>query len=108
MCSASNYLLGMTPLEIPAFMTGTVAGMTVWGCVYASIGGAGRNLLKSGVDLEEVVSGRRNACSHGCKNIVLLVKSHIVAQSKRTSKLYGAYLGNPQACQPLDAQHSPC
>lgn len=57
-CSASNYLLGMTPLEIPAFMTGTVAGMTVWGCVYASIGGAGRTLLKSGVDLEEVVSGK--------------------------------------------------
>lgn len=57
-CSASNYLLGMTPLEIPAFMTGTVAGMTVWGCVYASIGGASRSLLKSGMDLEEVVSGK--------------------------------------------------
>lgn len=49
----------MTPLEIPAFMTGTVAGMTVWGCVYASIGGASRSLLKSGMDLEEVVNGRQ-------------------------------------------------
>ena len=48
----------MTPLEIPAFMTGTVAGMSVWGCVYASIGGASRSLLKSGMDLEEVVNGK--------------------------------------------------
>jgi len=56
-CSASNYLLGMTPLELPAFMTGTVAGMTVWGIVYASLGGASRSLLKSGVDLEELIGG---------------------------------------------------
>ena len=56
-CSASNYLLGMTPLELPAFMTGTVAGMTVWGIVYASLGGASRSLLKSGMDLEELIGG---------------------------------------------------
>lgn len=53
--SASNYLLGMTPLELPAFMTGTVAGMTVWGIVYASLGGASRSLLKSGMDLDELI-----------------------------------------------------
>ena len=47
----------MTPLELPAFMTGTVAGMTVWGIVYASLGGASRSLLKSGVDLEELIGG---------------------------------------------------
>lgn len=57
-CSASNYLLGMTPLEVPAFMTGTVAGMTVWGVVYASLGGASRSLLKSGVDPEQLFSGQ--------------------------------------------------
>ena len=56
-CSASNYLLGMTPLELPAFMTGTVAGMSVWGLVYASLGGASRSLLKSGMDLEELIGG---------------------------------------------------
>ena len=38
-------------------MTGTVAGMTVWGIVYASLGGASRSLLKSGVDLEELIGG---------------------------------------------------
>ena len=47
----------MTPLELPAFMTGTVAGMSVWGIVYASLGGASRSLLKSGVDLEELIGG---------------------------------------------------
>lgn len=48
----------MTPLELPAFMTGTVAGMTVWGVVYASLGGASRSLLKSGVDPEQLFSGQ--------------------------------------------------
>ena len=52
----------MTPLELPAFMTGTVAGMTVWGVVYASLGGASRSLLKSGVDLEELIGG--GICTH--------------------------------------------
>lgn len=47
----------MTPLELPAFMTGTVAGMSVWGLVYASLGGASRSLLKSGMDLEELIGG---------------------------------------------------
>ena len=60
-CSASNYLLGMTPLEVPAFMTGTLAGMTVWGLVYASLGGASRSLLKSGVDPEQLFGGQ---CMH--------------------------------------------
>lgn len=63
-CSASNYLLGMTPLEVPAFMTGTVAGMTVWGFVYASLGGASRSLLKSGVDLEELIGGEIAMTTH--------------------------------------------
>ena len=38
-------------------MTGTLAGMTVWGIVYASLGGASRSLLKSGMDLEELIAG---------------------------------------------------
>lgn len=41
-CSASNYLLGMTPLPLPAFLAGTLAGMSVWSVVYASLGGASR------------------------------------------------------------------
>lgn len=48
----------MTPLELPAFMAGTVAGMTVWGVVYASLGGASRSLLKSGMDTEQLFGGQ--------------------------------------------------
>ena len=51
----------MTPLELPAFMAGTVAGMTVWGVVYASLGGASRSLLKSGMDTEQLFGGQ---CLH--------------------------------------------
>jgi uncharacterized membrane protein YdjX (TVP38/TMEM64 family) len=54
--SASNYLLGMTPLPYPAFFTGTIAGMAVWSCVYASLGSASRSLLKSGVGLDVLLA----------------------------------------------------
>ncbi|KXZ49069.1 hypothetical protein GPECTOR_23g154 [Gonium pectorale] len=52
--SASNYVLGLTPLQLPAFLGGTVAGMAVWSVLYASLGGAGRGLLESGTDLGTV------------------------------------------------------
>lgn len=45
-CSASNYLLGFTPLTYGPYLVGTVAGMSVWSIVYASLGGAGRVLLQ--------------------------------------------------------------
>ena len=32
----------MTPLPLPAFLAGTLAGMSVWSVVYASLGGASR------------------------------------------------------------------
>ncbi|KAL0023268.1 hypothetical protein WJX77_001475 [Trebouxia sp. C0004] len=70
--SASNYLLGMTPLELPAFMTGTVAGMTVWGIVYASLGGASRSLLKSGVDLEELIGDLASKASEYTEDAVAI------------------------------------
>ncbi|GIL82656.1 hypothetical protein Vretimale_8252 [Volvox reticuliferus] len=52
--SASNYVLGLTPLQLPAFLGGTVVGMAVWSVLYASLGGAGRSLLESGVDMGTV------------------------------------------------------
>jgi uncharacterized membrane protein YdjX (TVP38/TMEM64 family) len=48
--SASNYILGMTPLPITPYLTGTAIGMAVWSVVYASLGGASRALLQKGVD----------------------------------------------------------
>ena len=56
-CSASNYLLGLTPLQYPPFIVGSVGGMAVWAVIYASIGGAGRTLLQSGVSLNDVFAG---------------------------------------------------
>ncbi|KAI8465569.1 MAG: snare associated Golgi protein-domain-containing protein [Monoraphidium minutum] len=50
--SATNYLLGLTPVQAPAFLIGTLAGMSVWAVLYASLGGASRALLDGGADLE--------------------------------------------------------
>ena len=57
-CSASNYLLGMTPLPLPAFLAGTLAGMSVWSVVYASLGGASR----SGIERTQVVAVLSSKC----------------------------------------------
>ncbi|WIA33435.1 hypothetical protein OEZ86_006567 [Tetradesmus obliquus] len=50
--SASNYLLGLTPVQLAPMLLGTVTGMTVWSILYASLGGASRSLLEGGADLE--------------------------------------------------------
>ncbi len=57
--SASNYVLGLTPLELPAFVGGTVAGMGVWSVLYASLGGASRSLVDNGMDVGELMAGGR-------------------------------------------------
>lgn len=50
--SATNYLLGATPLKFPAYLVGSLAGLTFWCSIYATLGGAGRELLKGGVSLD--------------------------------------------------------
>ncbi len=55
--SASNYVLGLTPVQFPAFLGGTIAGMTVWSFLYASLGGASRALLDSGADMNDLLAG---------------------------------------------------
>jgi len=45
LCSATNYLLGATPLKFPAYLVGSLAGLTFWCSIYATLGGAGRELL---------------------------------------------------------------
>ncbi|KAF8058068.1 TVP38/TMEM64 family protein [Scenedesmus sp. PABB004] len=50
--SASNYLLGLTPVSLAPLVVGTVAGMSVWSLLYASLGSASRSLLDSGVALD--------------------------------------------------------
>jgi uncharacterized membrane protein YdjX (TVP38/TMEM64 family) len=43
--SASNYLLGLSPMPLSSYLAGTVAGMSFWAVGYASLGGASRSLL---------------------------------------------------------------
>ena len=57
--SASNYLLGLSPLRFAPYITGTLAGMAVWSTVYASLGGASRALLQSGVEPDVLLAGAR-------------------------------------------------
>lgn len=57
--SASNYLLGLTPVQVPAFVIGTVAGMSVWSVLYSSLGGASRKLLDNGADIGSLLAGGR-------------------------------------------------
>lgn len=48
--SASNYVLGLSPLPVVPYLVGTMAGMAFWSTLYASLGGASRALLTRGAD----------------------------------------------------------
>jgi uncharacterized membrane protein YdjX (TVP38/TMEM64 family) len=50
--SASNYLLGLTPLGTLPYLAGTVVGMLPWTVLYAGVGGASRRLLQRGVSID--------------------------------------------------------
>lgn len=54
--SASNYILGLTPISLPAYLGGTMLGMSVWSLLYASLGGASRALLEGGMDLDALLA----------------------------------------------------
>lgn len=58
-CSASNYLLGLTPVQLGPLVVGTVAGMSVWSILYASLGGASKVLLESGESLDVLLAGEQ-------------------------------------------------
>lgn len=54
--SASNYLLGLTPLPVAPYLTGTLVGMSFWSVVYASLGGASRAVLRAGMDPDQLLA----------------------------------------------------
>ncbi len=54
--SASNYLLGLTPLPVAPYLAGTLVGMSFWSVVYASLGGASRAVLRAGVDPDQLLA----------------------------------------------------
>ena len=49
--SASNYVLGLSPVLYTSYMGGTLIGMSGWSLIYASLGAGARSLFDSGVDL---------------------------------------------------------
>ena len=69
--SATNYLLGLTPVQLPAFVLGTVGGMSVWSVLYASLGGASRSLLEGGADLELLLADLGDKASRYSQDIAV-------------------------------------
>lgn len=57
LCSATNYLLGLSSVPFKPFLAATFAAMAVWGPVYASIGAASRGVLKGRGDVGAIFSG---------------------------------------------------
>ena len=54
--SASNYVLGLTPIPFTVYLPATAAGGAIWATVYASVGAASRSLLTRGASLDRVVA----------------------------------------------------
>lgn len=44
-------------MQLGPLVVGTVAGMSVWSILYASLGGASKVLLESGADLDVLLAG---------------------------------------------------
>lgn len=49
--SASNYVLGLSPVLYTSYIGGTIIGMSAWSLIYASLGAGARKLLDRGVDV---------------------------------------------------------
>ncbi len=52
-----RWMCACAPPQLPAFVGGTVLGMSVWSALYASLGGASRALLDRGADMETLLAG---------------------------------------------------
>ena len=55
LCSASNYLLGATPLKFNAYLLGSLVGLSFWCTLFAAVGSAGREVFKSGTSLDVIL-----------------------------------------------------
>ena len=54
--SACNYILGLSPLPLAPYLTGTIISMGFWSVTYASVGGASRMLLQHGADPDTLMT----------------------------------------------------
>ena len=57
LCSATNYLMGMSSVPFKPFLAATFVAMAIWGPLYASIGAASRGVLQSRGDVRAIFSG---------------------------------------------------
>jgi uncharacterized membrane protein YdjX (TVP38/TMEM64 family) len=76
--SASNYVLGLTPVSVPAYVGGTFVGVGVWGFVYASLGGASRKLLERGVKMDVLFADLAEKSSRYTADIAKLALAAVV------------------------------
>ena len=57
LCSATNYLMGLSSVPFKPFLAATFVAMAIWGPLYASIGAASRGVLQSRGDVGAIFSG---------------------------------------------------
>jgi len=84
--SASNYVLGLSPLPLPPYLLGTMAAMAFWSTVYASMGGASRALLRKGADPDALLADMMHRVSS-------LTESAGVAVLAGTAAAAAGYVG---------------
>ncbi|KAL6779163.1 hypothetical protein ACKKBF_B18525 [Auxenochlorella protothecoides x Auxenochlorella symbiontica] len=109
--SASNYMLGLTPLPYTPYALGSAPALVFWAFFYASLGGASRSLLRRGVspdvlfaDLLERAAGfsgdaGRVALGLGLAGGVFL----LVASVRRKAAASKGSLGPGQQAAPPEA-----
>lgn len=69
--SASNYVLGLSPLPLAPYLAGTAAGMAFWSLFYASLGGASRSLLRSGTDPDVLLADLLDRASNYTRELAV-------------------------------------
>ena len=64
LCSATNYLMGLSSVPFKPFLAATFVAMAIWGPLYASIGAASRGVLQSRGDVGAIFSGMCTASQY--------------------------------------------
>ena len=64
-------MLGLSPLPLAPYLAGTAAGMAFWSVFYASLGGASRSLLRSGVDPDVLLADLLDRASNYTRELAI-------------------------------------
>lgn len=52
-----SYFLGLTPIQLAAYLLGTAAGRGFWSILYAAIGAYSRSYLRRGIGFDGLLTG---------------------------------------------------